>query len=340
MRNAEPDAPEERSPPRAELPSAARPSRRTIGSAPSLAAEAAKDYRTRARYPRSSTPLAVDEPDPILREREVTPISARGPRGEEPTLVVYPARPAFAEPEPVVLHAYLARGNRRVPALQITGQVLTEDGQVVGQLLYTDEGAGIDALARDRLSTAVFDLPPDAAPRLAASYLVKVSAITTEQEERIAAMSFQYARPHAHLTGRYRDALVDGSLLIGAEIEVAVEGRFHIEGTLYDSAGKQAVAWAQVAAQLSPGRHWLDLPYYGLILRESGIESPYLLRYLALSTTTEMPNAKSPMVTNAHLTQRYAAAQLTNEPFNQPDLMEAADRLERDGLPSGLQAER
>src|SRR6185369_13080372 len=141
-----------------EPPSAARRPGRPLGVAPALAAQAAEDYRQRARYPRSSTPLRADEPDPILRDREVTPVRGRGPHGEEPTLVVYPERSSFAEPEPVVLHAVLMRGDRPVPALQITGQVLTESGQVLGELTYADDGGAFDARALDDVSTAAFEL--------------------------------------------------------------------------------------------------------------------------------------------------------------------------------------
>jgi len=337
---AEPEpAPGQAAAPRPELPSSARIPGRPAGVAPALAAQAAADYRRRARYPRSSAPLRSGEPDPIAGEREVTPIRGRGPGGEEPVLVIFPARSSFTEPEPVVLHAYLARGDDPVAALEITAEVLTEDGRVLGALTFVDDGAAFDS-ARDGVATTSFVLPAEAVPWLAASYLVQVRALTMEQEERLAAMSFQYARPHARLTGRYRDALADGSLRVAAEVDVAIEGRFHLEGTLYDAGGERPVAWAQTAQALPTGRHWLDLPYYGLILRESGVEGPFLLRYVALSTTTEMPNAKSPVVENAHLTQRYAPTQFTDAPADDRGLMEAADRLEQGGLPNELRAER
>jgi hypothetical protein len=84
--------------------------------------------------------------------------------------------------------------------------------------------------------------------------------------------------------------------------------------------------------------HWLDLSFYGLILRERGLDGPYVLRFVALSTTTEMPNAKNRLVENAYWTQPYAASSFTNQPYDDPQLLEAARRIEEDPMPRGLDA--
>src|SRR5262249_13347676 len=61
------------------------------GAIPAVGANAAAEYRRRARYPRSAQPLTADEPDPILRDRETSPVESRGRNGSEPTLRVFPA---------------------------------------------------------------------------------------------------------------------------------------------------------------------------------------------------------------------------------------------------------
>ncbi len=321
------DAPGAAPPP---APAVAAPGRRVPRTVAALGTQAAADYRRRARFPPSSAPLAPGDADPIVRDREISPVTAKGPNGDEPTLVVYPTQMSFESPGPVVLQAYLAVGSRRVPAREIRGTLLTEAQEPVGEFDYLDDGSG--------LGTATLTLPEEAAPRLSASYLVKVRAVTRGGEERLAATSFQYARPHAQLTGAYRDAVVDGSLVVGAEVEVREAGRFHLEATLYAADGGEKLVWAQTATQLEPGRHWLDLSFYGLALRERGVDGPYLVRYLALSTATEMPNAKNTLVENAHRTGAWRAAAFTDRPFGDPDLLEAADRLEGSTLPGGLEA--
>jgi hypothetical protein len=316
---------------------AAPPARRPT-LPPNLARSAADDYRRRARFPRQSHPLSDDEPDPIARDREVTPVKSRGPNGEEPTLLVFPAAAGFEAPGPVVLNAMLTHRDLPVPARSIRGVVMTEDLQPLGEIEYVDTGVIPDALAGDGLYTAVFTPGAESEDRLAASYLVQVRALTIGEEERLAAGSFLYSRPHAQLTGAYRDALVDGSLAIDAEIDVIAAGRFHVEATLYSADGSRKLLWAQAAAQLEPGQHWMRVPFYGLGLREAGADGPYLVRYVALSTTSAMPNAKNRVQENAYVTSAYRASAFTDQPFNDPVLIDAAERLEHDAIAHGLEA--
>lgn len=292
----------------------------------SIARLAADDYRRRARYPRSSQPLA-DGDDPILRDRQVSPIHGRGEGGAEPVLTVFPERVSFEDPESVRLYAFLSAGGERVPAAGIIAELQTESLAPLGPVGFRDDGLGGDGVAGDALYTAVFDLPERLRGELSSSYLVRVQALTLEGEDRVAATGFLYSSPHARLTGRFRDRPQAGDLVIEAEIEVLAEGRFHLEGSLYDS-GERPLAWAQVAADLPPGRAWLELRYFGLILHESGVDGPYVLRYTALTTASQMPNAKNNVLENAHRTGAYAAADFSDAPYDDADLLDAADRLE------------
>src|SRR5579862_4621683 len=300
-----------------------------------LARSAAADYRRRARYPRSSQPLDGGA-DPLLRDRQVSRISQRGPGGEDPALTVYPLATGFEDPEPAVLYAYLAVDGTRIPARAIRGTILTDDLQPIAEVEYRDDGTGGDAVANDGLYTAVFVPGREAVPLLATSYMVQVVATTRTDDERRAATSFLYSHPYAQLTGQYRDAVVNGSLEIGVEVEVAEAGRFHVEATLYGPDATRTVAWAQTAAELEPGRHWMTLPFYGLILHEHGTAGPYVLRWVALSTTTEMPNAKNRLREANYRTAPYDLAAFTDQPFNDANLLDAATRLDGEAAVGGL----
>lgn len=291
-----------------------------------LVASASAEYRRRARYPRSSHPLD-DGPDPLERDREVSRVTQRGQSGEDPALTVYPSATGFEDPEPAMLHAYLTNGGRRIRARTIRATITTEDLQPIGAVEYRDDGTGGDAAANDRIYTAMF-LPAGEAV-LSRSYLVQVAATTRAGDERLAATSFLYSRPHAHLTGNYRDAVVNGNLEVGVEVDVATAGRFHVEATLYGGDGTQKVAWAQAARVLEPGRHWIPLQYYGLILRERDLVGPYVVRWVALSTTTEMPNAKNRLFEANHRTATYDPTLFTDRAFDDPDMVDAADRAAR-----------
>jgi len=295
----------------------------------SLGLQAAEEYRKQAQYPPWSHPLADGE-DPILRDREVSPITAAGPNGEEPVLTVFPDQVSFEAPDAVTLYAFLTVGDERVPAEEITAVVVAEDQRPVWTLGYRDDGEGGDAAAGDLIYTGRFEPGPDFYPDLAGSFLVRVRAITTDQRERIAATGFLYSNPYAQLTGRYRDAIVGGSLVIEAEVAVLRPGRFHLEATLYSEDGRRGIAEAQTAAEFPVGVQWMRLTFFGRILAQSGIDGPYLLRFVALSTTTQMPNAKNRLAEKAYVTGPYRASQFSDAPFNDPDLLDAANNLQRD----------
>jgi hypothetical protein len=295
-----------------------------------LAARAAGEYRDQAQYPPWSRPFNEEGEDPILRDRLVSPVTGAGPDGAQPILVVFPEQVSFEAPDAVLLYAYLSMNDARVPAASISGTITSEDLQPLAHLAYADDGTNGDRVAGDYLYSARFDAGVDFAPELSESFLVRVVAETTDGEPRMAATGFLYSSPHARLTGNYRDAIVDGSLAIDAEVEVSRAGRFHLEGTLYSADGQRAVGEAHTAGELGPGRHFLRLVFFGRIINQSEVDGPYLLRFVALSTTSGMPNAKNRLVTNAHLTAPYRFAQFSPEPFNDPDLLDAAERLERD----------
>jgi len=295
-----------------------------------LGRQAAEDYRRRSHYPPWSRPFNEEGEDPILRDRMVSPVTGAGPDGADPTLVVFPQLTSFEVPDPVLLYAYLSVNDTRVPAAAMAGTLLTGDLQPLAELHYRDDGSGGDQVAGDFLYTARYEPGPDFAPELSESFLVRVTAETTAGEPRTAATSFLYSNPHARLTGNYRDSIVDGNLVVDAEVEVFQAGRFHLEATLYDQAGQRGIGEGQTAGQLSPGRQWMRLAFFGRLITESGIDGPYLLRFVALSTTTAMPNAMNRLEENAHVTGAYRAAQFSSAPFEDPDLLDAADRLERD----------
>lgn len=136
------------------------------------------------------------------------------------------------------------------------------------------------------------------------------------------------------LTGSYRDTMEEGDLVVDAQVLVKAAGRFHLEGSLYGKDGQQPIAWAQDTAEFPIGQHWMRLRFHGLILHERGIDGPYLIRSLALSTLTEMPVVKNGVTRNPHVTGPYTAHNFNDRPFDDPDLLEAADRIEQaiDGL--------
>jgi hypothetical protein len=294
-----------------------------------LARDTAKDYREAARYPASSHALRKGEADPIQEKRIPTRQTRRGPDEAEPAISVWAAKVSFEKGQPVDLYATLeTRGKAVRTRSEVTGEIVDAGGGITALVAYRDDGQGADRKAGDGIYSARWT-PTGIETAPAASYLVRVRARLANGDLREAAGGFLYSDPAAHLTGRYRDSLRDGNLVIAAEIEVAETGRFHLAGTLYTLAG-EAIGFAQAAANLEPGRHWIELSYYGLIFHDRQAAGPYRLGTLALSTTTRMPNALNDVVTDAYVTRSYRVEQMRSAAFERPQLLESARRLEID----------
>ena len=293
-----------------------------------LARETAKDYRDAARYPASSHALKKGDADPIRAKRLPTRQTRRGPDEAEPALSVWSAKVSFEKGQPVDLYATLEnRGKAIVPA-DLAGEIVDETGAIVALVAYRDDGQGPDQKAGDRVYSARWKPEGLEAPQ-AASYMMRVKARLATGDLRQAAGGFLYSDPSAHLTGSYRDVVRDGNLVIAAEVEVAEAGRFHLAGTLYSAAG-EPVGYAQNAAVLEPGKHWIELAYYGLMFHDRQAAGSYRLGALALSTTSRMPNALNDLVEDAYVTHPYRLQQMRADSFERPQLIEAAKRLEMD----------
>lgn len=289
----------------------------------SLARRTARNYRERARFPESSRALAPGEKDPVKEKRTPTRQTRRGPEGRGPALSVWAGAVSVEYPKPVDLFAEIEGGT----AVEVTADVLGEAGDLIAQVVYADDGRGADRKAGDGVWSARLTLHPGLEPELAASYMVKVQARLLGGEVRESVGGFLYSNPAGRLTGRYRDGLRDGSLVVAAEVEVARAGRFHLAATLYSMQG-EPVGTAQTAVELQPGRRWMELSFYGLMFHDRKVAGPYRLGTVALSTTGGMPNALNDLVENAHVTRAWRLDQMTAEPFGNPHFLEAAERLE------------
>jgi hypothetical protein len=295
-----------------------------------LSVRAAADYRKRARLPPFNEAIA-ENVDPVRRDREVTPKRVTGSDGSEPALVVWPEAISFEAPGPVVIHAMLVEDDVAVPAERIVVNLVHELRGSVLTAVATDDGGTGDAAAGDYVYTLAWEPTGEDIREYRGSYLASVAALPDgADEERVISTGFLLSVPDSRLTGRFREEAVGGSLFIEAEVEVERPGRFHLEGSLFSSDGT-GIVWAQTAAELDEGRHWMPLEFYGLAIRESGIDGPYVLASAALSTTSEMPNQKNEVLYNAYTTTRYSATQFSDEPFDDPDLIQAAERLEAEG---------
>jgi len=310
-------------------------------SPPNLAMEAALDYRERARFPAWSQSVPFGQPDPVLLKR--LPSRQSLPHRDGDQLTVWASDIAFEAGQTVTLYAqlepatdyddYLPGTPDRKPLRgdwTITGVIAGRDTGNLGEIKYRDDGRGPDERAGDGVFTATFTLPEFARPEIgqAENLGIFVTAQRPGSDEVKAVGGILYSHPAAELTGKYQDEVIDGDLVIRAEVAVYATGRFHLAGTLHSMNGTP-VATGRMAEQLEPGKHWMDLAFYGLAMSERGVAGPYTLGSISLTTANDIPNALGPVVEKAYITSPYSVDQFHTRSFDRPGLLEAAERLER-----------
>lgn len=306
------------------------------------AAAAAARYRKAARFPRTSRPLE-DGLDPISTSRHPKVDFEGDEKHPEPRLLAYPSITSFQAPGDVVVYAEVVelrltesrgedgRAGRerlqqfRIGANWMRGVIQTKDGVVVTPIDFHDDGTHGDAQANDDYWTASYTPDPDKPNAFRGEYQVLVQGEAKNGDQVSASTSFVYSVQIAHLTGNYRDSIVDGNLQIEAEVEVEEAGRFRVEGTLVTTKDAKMITYAHAEADLTPGTHWVPLIYYGLIFHDMKAPGPYSMWSVMLSTVEEGVPQESDVVPNAHTTKAYAVSDFGNAPFNDPELMEKAD---------------
>lgn len=78
----------------------------------------------------------------------------------------------------------------------------------------------------------------------------------------------------AQLSGEFRDAVQDGSLLVEVGVDVREPGFFRFDANLYDRNGKP-VAFSVFKGDLTPGENWVPFEFFGKILRDQEAMGPY-----------------------------------------------------------------
>ena len=286
-------------------------------------------FRRHARYPDYNERVEDGQPDPIIDAR--TPTMQREPgRTGQSALVVWPAKIAFVHPEiPVVFAGVLDADGQAITGTSLSATLHGgPDLALLGEVPFHDDGAVPDVTAGDGMYAAEIAVPASMVPELATHLLVRVMAEEPGAEQlHRAGTSFLVSVPTARLTGRYRDELRDGDVVVSAEVEVARPGRIHLQGVLY-TMDDVPIAWSQNALEAQPGTTWMELRYHGLVFHDAGASGPYRLGTVTLTSSREMPNALDDVHEDVLVTAAYTLDQLRSEPYQDPELIERAERLE------------
>ncbi|HTJ40473.1 MAG TPA: hypothetical protein VL463_00195 [Kofleriaceae bacterium] len=126
--------------------------------------------------------------------------------------------------------------------------------------------------------------------------------------------------PRGHLNGRYTEAVIDGSLVVGAGVTIEAAGRFKVIASLYGADQQHAIAFAQRSVDLPVGDGSIPLQFFGKILRDAGLDGPYVLRYVMLFEEHPDRGTYAPGVTidPAYTTSAYRARDFSPDPYVAP----------------------
>jgi hypothetical protein len=161
---------------------------------------------------------------------------------------------------------------------------------------------------------------PGLARQTALGLFVEFAYAGTTQRARI---DFQYtpaAGIPARFTGTFRDAIVDGSLVIRAGIEVTRAGQYIVDCNLFDAA-ERPLAWTRAKVTLDRGAQELDLEFFGKVLVDQQARGRFHIGQLRGARfdagrdpdLEQMPPFTGTFVTAAYEPSQFSAADYDSE---------------------------
>lgn len=268
-------------------------------------------YRVYARYPDHSRPLKAtmtDLTEPWRIKNVPLPIAA-DPRLRSESLLkqAIAALQALGRSEEEIRDELL-RGSDRAPryAFTLNRHTITEGDELEAELRVAGpDGGGLDVtvvssrLVSDRRfgSLELGAVPyerTDAgrylfrwkAPSDADKYwgslnlIVKARIPGIDDEVDIQQSFFSSPAAPARFTGAFSERLVDGSLVIDAEIDVKRECRYALQANLFNADTDEPTHWVSSDETLKVGRRIVSFTFYGKIFRDGGHEGRFQLRHL------------------------------------------------------------
>jgi hypothetical protein len=139
-----------------------------------------------------------------------------------------------------------------------------------------------------------------------------------------ASFDFQYTPAGgipARFTGTFSDVIVDGSLVVTAEVDVARAGPYLIDCNLYDAAG-QPVAWTRFKAPLAAGRQRAPLVFFGKVLVDAAARGPFRigqLRGARFDAGRDPDLEQMPPYAGAYETRAYTPDQFSSAEWDSPE---------------------
>lgn len=260
----------------------------------------------RTAYPLWTQPL---EPANIYQPPHPYRGIAQGQAGVE--LAVWPARSDFAPGEPVMVFAQATRDAQVLPLVGVHGETREYRDRPRIAFDLHDDGQDGDERAGDGVFTGRIALPDgrDKIGEWAFGVSAEIDGNTLAAES-----AFQIAALDAEIRGNYRIAKENGSLALYVDLNVLRPGFEHLRAELW--AGETPIAEAWHAETVGPGSTTYRVAFYGKVIRDMGIDGPYTVRHLVLTTDSNAGRFAAPAVDPVITTAPYRADEFTDAPKN------------------------
>jgi len=260
-----------------------------------------KDHDEFKRYPSNNQRIQEADNDPLIKNYA---IDERTTISDDKTnsLTIWSDKKYYLRGDRVTVRAYVSdEKGVRVPS-NITAQLIFDETKNIQVLDFQDP----DQDAIYELSFIADEMNEH--ELLAGIYKV---LIVSDASKLLDSVAFVLADPEAKFTGNYRDTLTpEGDLMVEAEVEVTIADRFYFQASLYTELG-DPIGGNQMTMNLNKGKAWVPFKFYGLMMRDSNVDGPYLLKNIALARVT-MPMQRAPLIHPGYFTEHYTLSKFSN----------------------------
>ena len=288
-----------------------------------------RDTQKFYQYPPRSRPLTkamkdlinpfamVDGPLPIFNKEKPEP-------GTAPVYMYQmdSQQRSVTEKEPFLARLILWRepdkGRVLPKILEATIHSDAQTGRIkIGDAQYNDKGKDGDKEADDKILTFSWAAPYGT--RLYWGELdLRVKFQTPEGKVITHALTF-HSTPEvpARFTGEVSEELVNGSLVIRPELEVIKKGVYMFDANLYEKEDNEPTHWVRTWAQLTPGRHKVDLLFFGKVFHDKRVEGRFVMRQLRAYRQNEVDFDITKKISQEEMDRITSKTSARNEPANQ-----------------------
>jgi hypothetical protein len=273
--------------------------------------EALKSLQDRIRYPLWSGRLTDNmQYKPPVPSHNLL----KGGGDVEPSVDLWPEKLYYSLNEPIHLFAVCRDQNGVTHPDRLDAKTVSGTRQRPELPLdFQDRGDGT--------LVATLQIPPETARRNRGEWGVQVDA-WIGGERRSPTNHFFLMATDARVTGPYRVDLENGNLVAYVGIDASAPSRQHLKGELWGPHG-EAISYAWVRNDATPvGPSTMKLTFYGKVIHDSGVDGPYEIKNLLLTTFEDNNDRlENPAVSPGLLTPPWSHGQFTDVPINGDNAM-------------------